>query len=182
MRFSPSPPNAMPERTAPAWLTGWEYAHRGLHGAGVAENSPGAFRAAIAAGMGIECDIQRSADGQPMVFHDWELSRLTGAEGLTASLGADEIGQLRLLDTDEAPLHLAAMLALVAGQVPILIEIKSLPDYDVAPSCAAVSAALQGYASEQARARRERTGLFADGQAEHPRDFRRRHGPCHAPN
>lgn len=147
MRFSPSP---MPERAAPAWLTQWEYAHRGLHASGVPENSPSAFRAAIAAGMGIECDIQRSADDQPMVFHDWELSRLTGTEGLTASLSAADFGQLCLLGTDDHPQHLAEMLALVAGQVPILIEIKSLPDYDIAPSCAAVSAALEGYQGEHA--------------------------------
>lgn len=140
----------MPERAAPEWLIQREYAHRGLHGEGRAENSPSAFRAAIAAGLGIECDIQRSADGQPLVFHDWELSRLTGTEGLTASLGCDEIAQLRLLGTDDAPMHLAEMLALVAGQVPVLIEIKSLPDYDIAPSCAAVSAALRGYAGQHA--------------------------------
>ncbi len=140
----------MPERAAPAWLTGWEYAHRGLHGDGRIENSSSAFGAAIAAGMGIECDIQRSADDQPMVFHDWELSRLTGTEGLTASLGAEEIAQLRLLGTGDAPMRLADMLEQVAGQVPVLIEIKSLPDYDIVPSCAAVRAALRGYAGQHA--------------------------------
>ena len=61
-----------------AWIGEHIFAHRGLHRpdvdeAGVPENSPGAFAAAIAGGYGIECDIQRSADGQAMVFHDWNL-------------------------------------------------------------------------------------------------------------
>ncbi|NQZ48443.1 MAG: glycerophosphodiester phosphodiesterase, partial [Erythrobacter sp.] len=59
----------------------WEYAHRGLHSAGVPENSLAAAQAAIAAGMGVECDIQRSVDDHPMVFHDWDVDRLTNAKG-----------------------------------------------------------------------------------------------------
>jgi hypothetical protein len=50
----------MSERRAPDWLTRWEYAHRGLHHPGVPENSRAAAAGAIAAGMGIECDIQMS--------------------------------------------------------------------------------------------------------------------------
>jgi len=37
------------------------------------------------------------------------------------------------------------------------------------------------YAREEALARTQRQGLFAAGEAEHPRDFRRRHGPCPMP-
>src|SRR3546814_2582656 len=69
-------------RKAPGWLTQWEYAHRGLHGPKggkhVPENSLLGARLVIEAGMGIECDIQRSADDHPMVFHEWDLKRLTG--------------------------------------------------------------------------------------------------------
>ena len=59
------------------WLAGQSYAHRGLHAPGLPENSPAAFAAAMARGMGIECDIQRSRDGHAMVFHDATLDRLT---------------------------------------------------------------------------------------------------------
>jgi len=54
------------------WLTTPVYAHRGFHdsGAGRIENSPAAFAAAMTAGLGIECDVQRSRDGQAVVFHD----------------------------------------------------------------------------------------------------------------
>lgn len=34
------------------------------------------------------------------------------------------------------------------------------------------------YAAEEASARRQRKGLFADPEAMTPREFRRRHGPC----
>jgi len=140
----------MNERRAPEWLTGWEYAHRGLHHAGVPENSLAAAEGAIAAGMGIECDIQMSADHVPMVFHDWELARLTGADGMVASRTADELEALTLLGTDQRPVRLARFLELVAGRAPLLIEIKSLPNYDVPRSCEAVARVLAGYAGKAA--------------------------------
>lgn len=37
------------------------------------------------------------------------------------------------------------------------------------------------YAAAQAQARRARRGLFAHPEAESPRDFRKRHGPCPHP-
>ncbi|WDA42135.1 glycerophosphodiester phosphodiesterase family protein [Erythrobacter sp. BLCC-B19] len=135
----------MSARPVPDWLTRWEFAHRGLHGAGVPENSLAAAKGAIARGMGIECDIQMSADGAAMVFHDWELSRLTGAIGLVAMFSADALGALGLLGTDQRPPRLEALLDLIAGQVPLLIEVKSMPGYDVARSCAAVAARLADY-------------------------------------
>lgn len=140
----------MASRPVPAWLTEWEYAHRGLHGNGVPENSLAAARLAIEAGMGIECDIQRSADNLPMVFHDWDLVRLTGSEGLTSGRTAMELRQLRYVASEESPATLAELLALVAGQVPLLIEIKSKRGYDVIESCALVRDALAGYVGDHA--------------------------------
>ena len=46
------------------------FAHRGLHGSGLVENSRAAFDAAVAAGHGIELDVQASRDGEAIVFHD----------------------------------------------------------------------------------------------------------------
>jgi glycerophosphoryl diester phosphodiesterase len=135
---------------APEWLTAWEYAHRGLHGDGVPENSVAAAEGAIAARLGIECDIQMSADNVPMVFHDWALERLTGADGMVASRTADELETLTLLGTDQHPVRLAQFLDLVAGRVPLLIEIKSLPGYDVARTCAVVAQDLRHYAGNVA--------------------------------
>ncbi|KGJ05801.1 Glycerophosphoryl diester phosphodiesterase [Paracoccus halophilus] len=99
-------------------------AHRGLHGPGVPENSMAAFRAAIAAGYGIECDIQRAGDGTAMVFHDDDLPRLTGVRGRLADLDRAALAELRLMGTDQPIPTLREMLAEVAGRVPLLIEIK----------------------------------------------------------
>jgi glycerophosphoryl diester phosphodiesterase len=140
----------MSQRRAPDWLTRWEYAHRGLHREGVPENSLAAAQGAIAAGLGIECDIQLSTDNVPMVFHDWELERLTGAAGATAAHIADEIAQLSLLGTDQHPLPLDTFLGIVAGRVPLLIEIKSLPGYAVERTCLAVARLVAGYTGDHA--------------------------------
>lgn len=135
----------MTARRVPDWLVRWEYAHRGLHGPGVPENSLAAAEGAIAAGMGIECDIQLSADGAAMVFHDWELSRLTGTAGLTNARIAAELEELVLLGTAQRPFRLAAMLDRIAGRVPLLIEIKSRARMRIAPACAAVAHQLAEY-------------------------------------
>lgn len=131
-----------------------DYAHRGLHGAreqgNVPENSLAAFRAAIDRGLGIECDVQRSADGQAMVFHDWQLDRLTGETGAVARLSAQQLGQVPLTGgTDTIP-TLRQVLALVAGRVPILIEIKSRREDRVAALCLPVRRVLEGYTGPHA--------------------------------
>lgn len=99
-------------------------AHRGLHGPGVPENSLAAFRAAISAGYGIELDVQHAADGEPMVFHDYDLIRMAGCEGYIADASRDELARMRLGKTDESIPTLAEVVRLVAGQVPLLVEIK----------------------------------------------------------
>lgn len=140
----------MKGRASAKWLTQWEYAHRGLHSPGVPENSLGAARAAMAAGMGIECDIQRSLDGVAMVFHDWELGRLTDGAGLTSVFSAKELEEMRLQESEDHIARLSSFLDQVGGKVPMLIEIKSRPDYDIEKTCEAVSAAFADYSGEHA--------------------------------
>ena len=140
----------MTRRAAPDWLMQWEYAHRGLHSSGVPENSLSAAEAAIAAGLGIECDIQRSRDDHPMVFHDWDLERLTGEAGATEDRVANDLEALGLTGTEEHPVRLATFLDVVAGRVPLLIEIKSRRGYDVQWTCAYVSRLLGNYSGSHA--------------------------------
>ena len=135
----------MSERAIPDWLTRWEYAHRCKHGAGIPENSLAAAQLAVDAGMGIECDIQRSADDQAMVFHDWEVDRLTNSSGPTDSRTAAQLSDLSYIGSGEHPATLTQLLKLINGQVPVVIEIKSKPGYDVARSCAIVAQACQSY-------------------------------------
>ncbi|MEZ5716101.1 MAG: glycerophosphodiester phosphodiesterase family protein [Paracoccaceae bacterium] len=102
-------------------------AHRALHdtAAGRPENSRAAIAAAIAAGYGIEIDLQLTLDGQAMVFHDFSLERLTPAEGHTRQLTAAELARIPLSHGDgETIPTLSEVLDLVAGRVPLLIEIK----------------------------------------------------------
>jgi glycerophosphoryl diester phosphodiesterase len=99
-------------------------AHRGLHGPGRPENGLAAMRAAVEAGYGIELDLQPSADGVPMVFHDPYLMRLTGEGGAVAERTAQALGCLTLRGGEEGIPTLAQVLALVAGRVPLLIEVK----------------------------------------------------------
>jgi glycerophosphoryl diester phosphodiesterase len=120
------------------------FAHRGLHGGGRIENSRAAFAAAIAAGSGIELDVQASADGEAMVFHDADLARLADARGALAAWSAAELGRFRLNGSDETIPTLSEILALIAGRAPLLIEVKS-PNRSVAALCRSVAAALSGY-------------------------------------
>jgi len=95
--------------------------------------------------MGIECDIQRSGDGLAMVFHDWDLDRLTDGSGSFSGMSAAQIGELTLTGSAQRPALLEVLLQLIDGRVPLLIEIKSLPGYDVERTCEKVSEALAGY-------------------------------------
>ena len=139
-----------PDPARVGWLGRWTYAHRGLHAPGIPENSLAAFAGAIERGMGVECDIQRSRDGAAMLVHDWELDRLTGLSGPISARSAEELAQIAFLDSEHKLARLDDLLALVEGQVPILIEIKSRRRYDVADSCVAVRDALAGYAGPHA--------------------------------
>ena len=111
------------------FLNGQPFAHRGLHdeGQGRPENSLAAFGAAIGAGYPIELDVQLSADGQAMIFHDQKLDRMTGTDGLFGEMDAAALGLLCLGDSGETIPSLAEALDLIAGQVAVIVEIKSAP-------------------------------------------------------
>ncbi|MBB4858053.1 glycerophosphoryl diester phosphodiesterase [Novosphingobium chloroacetimidivorans] len=132
------------------WVGAQDYAHRGLHGPGVPENSLAAFEAAVKAGLGIELDVQRSSDGQAVVFHDGELSRLTGQAGELARFSAEQLGRVALAGTDQTIPTLRQVLAQVAGRVPVLIEIKTRRSDRVAALCLAVRRVLEGYTGPHA--------------------------------
>lgn len=101
-------------------------AHRALHDVTNQrpENSRAAVLAAVSAGYGIEIDLQLSADGQAMVFHDYKLDRLTGRRGMLGDHQAAELQSIPLTGTDEGIATLHDILELVAGRVAVLIELK----------------------------------------------------------
>lgn len=125
-------------------------AHRALHdrAARRPENSPAAVRAAVTAGYGIEIDVQLSADGQAMVFHDEDLDRLTDAKGPLNAHSAAALSAIRLKDADDGIPTLSEVLTLIAGRVPLLIEVKDQTGTlgpDTGALEAATVTALQGY-------------------------------------
>ena len=112
---------------APDWLTARPVAHRGLHdlGRGVVENMPGAARAAVDGRFAIECDIQLSADGEAMVHHDDALGRLTEGSGRLIEMTAAELKAVAFKNTPERMMTLSNLCTLVAGRVPLVVEVKS---------------------------------------------------------
>ena len=101
-----------------------KYAHRGLHGEGVCENSMTAFARAAEAGYGIELDVRLSSDGELVVFHDDTLLRVAGIDKKVAELTREELSRVHIGGTDDCVPTLREVLELVDGRVPLLIEIK----------------------------------------------------------
>lgn len=110
--------------TQPGWMAD-AFAHRGLHGPGIPENTLAAFEAAIAAGYGIELDVRLSADGEAVVFHDDTLERLAGRSDRVSSLTAEELSRICLTGSDQTIQPLGAVLEIIADRTPVLIELKS---------------------------------------------------------
>ncbi len=114
------------------WLTERPIAHRGYHDMNdrIWENTLPAFARAAAHGYAIECDVRLSSDGVPVIFHDDTLSRLTGTDGYIWQRTAAEMAALKIGGTaDHAP-RLTEMLELIAGRVPLVVELKGIAGHD----------------------------------------------------
>lgn len=134
-----------PDQRRVGFLWQHRFAHRGLHDSERIENSRAAALAAIAAGQGIELDVQRSLNGEAFVFHDDRLDRLTSASGRLVNRTSVDLAAMKLKGSEETIPRLTEILGLIAGQVPVLIEIKSAPGARIGQSCLAVRHALEGY-------------------------------------
>ena len=105
-------------------LQGWSYAHRGLHGNGLPENSMAAFKAALDHGYGIELDIHLLKDGNLAVIHDSLLNRTTGMAGRVEDLAMEDLKHYRLEGTGETIPEFMDVLTLWGGKAPLIIELK----------------------------------------------------------
>ncbi len=105
-------------------LLGWSYAHRGLHGPGVPENSMAAFRAALDGGYGIELDVHLLKDGNLAVIHDSLLNRTTGEAGHIEDLCTADLKNYQLEGTQETIPEFMDVLTLFQGKAPIILELK----------------------------------------------------------
>jgi glycerophosphoryl diester phosphodiesterase len=117
------------------WLVARPIAHRGLHDRnnGIVENTITAADAAIARGFAIECDVQLTADGDAVVFHDFNLDRLTAETGDVVSHKASDLAAIGISGSksDRIP-TLGAFLSRIGGRVPLVVEIKSRFDGNMA--------------------------------------------------
>ncbi len=130
-------------------------AHRALHNVadGRPENSRAAICAAVEAGYGIEIDVQLSSDGEAIVFHDYHLERLTETQGAVQLFTAAALKETPLRGSDEGIPDLTEVLKLIAGQVPLLIELKDQDGsmgLNVGALERAIADALVGYAGDVA--------------------------------
>jgi glycerophosphoryl diester phosphodiesterase len=82
----------------------------------------------VAAGYGIETDLQISADGEAMVHHDGALGRLTEGGGVLAEMSAGQIKAVRFKTGGGRILTLGELCDLVGGRVTLLLELKSYFD------------------------------------------------------
>lgn len=102
-------------------------AHRGWSGR-YPENTLAAVRAAIRLGADfVEVDVQETADGRVIVFHDATLDRLCGAPGKVAETTAASIRRL-----NPAVPALAEVLRVCRGRIGVLVEIKGADPAKVA--------------------------------------------------
>ncbi len=122
-------------------------AHRGLHNAkkGIIENTRPAFEGAIAKAYGIECDLRPAAGGLPIVFHDETVNRLVAGKGQVRNLEVRDLKTLTYKNAQERILTFSDLLDLVAGKVPLLVEIKSEWDPPDRSFLSRVAKLAQGY-------------------------------------
>jgi len=141
--------------TLPASFFARPITHRALHDrkAGRVENSLKSIQAALDADYGIEIDVQLTSDGHAMVFHDDLLDRLTAETGPVRARTRAELETIPLTDDGGTIPSLETVLALVAGKVPLLIEIKDQDGgmgTNVGTLEKATCAALEGYKGDVA--------------------------------
>lgn len=132
------------------------FAHRGFHdnASDAPENTMAAFKKAVEAGYGIECDVQLTKDGIPVTFHDFTLARVARypkghilenqpVAGKVIDYTYDELQSFHILDSKEKIPKFEDFLKMVDGRVPLIIELKiELKDLSV---CSKVDALLKDY-------------------------------------
>ncbi len=121
MTEEPTPsPNPAPGRRVPIC-----FAHRGASGHSP-ENTLLAFRYAFELGAdAIECDVQLSADGAPVIIHDATVERTTNGSGLVAELSLEHLRQLDAGAGEQIP-ELREVLALCREQSKLVnLEVKA---------------------------------------------------------
>ncbi|NLG89377.1 MAG: glycerophosphodiester phosphodiesterase [Clostridiaceae bacterium] len=120
------------------------FAHRGLHGKGIPENSVAAFRNAKEKGYGVELDVRFTKDKKLIVFHDDDLKRMCGDERKVRDADYADLESCRLCGTDERIPLFSDVLKVLDG-APVICEIKAGTDEPAAEICEAVCSEIKNY-------------------------------------
>lgn len=104
-------------------------AHRGVHNSKVIENTIPSFTKAIDKNYIIELDIHILKDNSIVVFHDYNLKRLTGVNKIIETMTYAHISKIKIKNKYQIP-TLNQVMHIVSGKVPLLIEIKDLDNND----------------------------------------------------
>lgn len=129
------------------------YAHRGLHNKPtVPENSMAAFRLALEKGYGMELDIHLTKDGKLAVIHDPSLKRTARVDLMIEDLTLEEAKLYFLEESEERIPELKELLELVAGRVPLIVELKvgktAAGEDTTAQLCQTAAAELDAYSAK----------------------------------
>ena len=121
-------------------------AHRGIFdNINTPENSLKAFQKALQKNIPIELDIQPTKDNTLVVFHDYNLNRMTGKNKLLQDSTYNELKELNLLNTKEKIPTLKEVLELINDKVLLDIEIKNTKD--ISNTCDLLMTELTNYSN-----------------------------------
>lgn len=105
-------------------------AHRGLFDREmIPENSRSAFREAVRKGYAVELDVRLTKDEIPVVFHDATLLRMCDVEKKVSDCTYEELCTYFLANTQKRIPTFESALSDIAGEAPVLVEIKAEKAY-----------------------------------------------------
>lgn len=113
------------------WLVARPIAHRGLHDATRVENSESAFAAAIDHNYAIECDVQLTADGEAVVFHDDTVERVLDGVGAVRDFTTAQLKNMAFKQGNDRVQTLHELAEQTMGRATLVIELKSLWNHDL---------------------------------------------------
>lgn len=107
------------------WLIQKPLSHRGMFTKELPENTIGAFENAVKNNYGCELDVQMTTDGVIVVFHDYDMTRLTGHNGDIREKSYEEIKNYKINNTKYGIPTFEEVLKVVDGKIPLLVEVKN---------------------------------------------------------
>ena len=107
------------------FLTEKLIAHRGLHSKDIIENTIPSFIKAMELGLAIELDIHILRDNTIVIYHDYNLKRLTNVNNTIENLTYPQLSKIKIKKLYHIP-TLKKVMNIINGKVPILIEIKTI--------------------------------------------------------